>query len=441
MGGTPAQFDFSSIAEKPQAAPTSPHQFDFSSIAEPESNTGQPPAPTAPKPLDRTAGNYASETAYGVGRGLKNDVTGIYQTIRHPFNTVTGLYDQTKAALGAADQAYRGEQTYDPKTGTYSHNVPGISTVSAFLENAPMVGGMVRKAEQGGTTPGSPESVGAAAEAMTTFGAPELLGKGTKAAATSDLVTESAPKGLINQLIKPMASDVKFGKNPAMAVLREKLVGNSLEQLGDRVFDRLHEVGREMDLKAQDPAISSKVVDVADSLKPIDKAMADAAKSGNRALYKKLVDLKAEVTQDWKQVTSPKGNMSIQPTGPKNLMMSPAEALQFKREIGDRIRWDGTDPFNNDLNAVKGEVYGSLKNKVNDAVPDLKDLNDRYSDLVGAGKAIERRIPVANRNHAWSLSDIALGASGHVPLAIARKGLNHPAVTTRVAQGLYQLGK
>ena len=79
------------------------------------------------------------------------------------------------------------------------------------------------------------------------------------------------------------------------------------------------------------------------------------------------------------------------------MQLSPYEALQFKRMIGDRVRWT-QDPLDGAVNQALGEAYGEVKNQVNAAVPGLKDLNERYSNLVGAAKAIERRAGVEARN-------------------------------------------
>lgn len=428
--------DFADIA---QAHPAAQAADDFSDIAQmhPVDQAQEPRV----LPLPRTPGNYAAETAYGIGRGLKNDVMGLATTALHPINAVTGLYGQTKDMLKSGQEAYNDEQTRDPKTGAMSRKFPGANTILTMLEKAPVVGGMVQKAEEGGDKLASPESVGAAAEGITTFGAPELLGKGMKSVAKSDFVTQAIPRGLINNLIRPAAADVKFGKNPAQAILGEGLVGNTLRQLGDNTYARLNDVGKQLDALAKDPANATKVVDLKDALNPIDDAMADATKAGRVKLYDALASLKIELSNDFKQFRDVKGNMSIRPKGLKTLQMSPEEALDFKRDIGDRIRWDGTNPFGNELNTVNADVYGNIKDALNSQVPGLKDLNTRYSDLVGAAKAIERRTPVAERNAAWSLSDIAMGATGHLPMALVRKALGTPAVRTRMAQYLYNFGQ
>jgi hypothetical protein len=264
--------------------------------------------------------------------------------------------------------------------------------------------------------------------------APEGLG----ALAKSKWVTRSIPHGQITRLIRPMSGDLRFGKDPASAILEEGFVANNLEQLGDRVYDRLHEVGRDIDREAQLPANASKVVDVSSVLRPLDDAMVEAMQAGDRALFRKLQAVRSELSQNWQAVRTPGGRVVLRPSGPRNMRMSPYEALTFKRQIGDRIRWTN-DPLEGAVNQGLGEVYGRIKDQTNAAVPGLARLNERYSNLVGAGKAIERRLPVAARNAHWSLSDILLGTSGHIPLAVARHVLRWPGFRTRGAQALYNL--
>jgi len=264
------------------------------------------------------------------------------------------------------------------------------------------------------------------------YAAPEVAGK----VARSEFISRTIPRGMITRTIRPMAGDLKFGKDPAQAIFDEKITGNTLEDVGNRVSDKLADVGQQLDREAQRPANASKVVDVSGSLRPLDDAMVEAVKAGDRALFAKLREVRTELTQNWKPFRTAKGEVILRPTGPRNMRMSPYKAIQFKRMVGDRIRWT-EDPLQDATNKSLGAVYGSVRDATNSAVPVLAELNTRYSNLVGAAKAIQRRLPVEARNAHWSLSDIALGASGHIPLAVARHIARWPAVRTRVAQGLY----
>lgn len=139
----------------------------------------QAPAPQV-KPEERTFGNYAGEIASGVGRGVMDDVSGIAQTVAHPVKTVKDLKNQTMTAAREA-----GKEFSDTAGAPMGQRL-GAAALTG-LENAPMIGGMVQRAEEGGEEMGSPEAAGAAAEGITAFAAPEIAGKGIAA------VTKSLP--------------------------------------------------------------------------------------------------------------------------------------------------------------------------------------------------------------------------------------------------------
>lgn len=122
-------------------------------------------------PEARTVGNYASEITRGVGRGIVDDAAGLYQSLRHPLDTAQSVADQAGVAGNAAKQEF--EQT--KAAPLYQRGVAGALT---FLENAPLIGGMVQKAEEGGGRVASPEAAGAAAEGITAFGLPDLAARG-----------------------------------------------------------------------------------------------------------------------------------------------------------------------------------------------------------------------------------------------------------------------
>jgi hypothetical protein len=266
---------------------------------------------------------------------------------------------------------------------------------------------------------------------------PYLLPEAAGRVAKSEWLTRTIPHGQITRLIRPMAADLKFGKDPAQAILDEGITGNTLEDIGNRVSDRLAVVGKQLDAEARKPVNASKVVDVSQALQPLDTAMAEAVQAGDRQLFAKLREIKTELTQNWRPFRNVRGEITLRATGPRNLRMSPYEAVKFKRMVGDRIVWS-SDPLQGTANAALGKVYGRVKDAVNNQVPGLRELNSRYSNLVSAAKSIQRRIPVENRNAAWSLTDVVLGTHS-IPLAVARKLAMAPGVRTRAAAGLYNL--
>lgn len=130
-------------------------------------------APQQPQPEARTFGNYAAEGAEGIGRGLANSVTGIAQTVAHPIDTLTGLVSQAGTAVSDAAKEFR-----DTSGAPLTQRV-GAAALTG-LEDAPVIGGMVQHAEQGGERMGSPEAFGAAMEGVTSLEAPKLIGPLTR---------------------------------------------------------------------------------------------------------------------------------------------------------------------------------------------------------------------------------------------------------------------
>jgi hypothetical protein len=398
----------------------------------------------APEGPPQPTGSAARRFLSSAVQAIKQPLVGMYHAATDPARTDEekeilgdpwsgriGLIANRLIAQPMTSEGHKAKEEFNQ--GNYSlaagHGLaailPGIGPAAAAM------------GEQVGTQIGTGDYAGAAgtlAGNAAMYAAPEGLGR----LARSELITRSIPHGQITRLIRPAAADLKFGKDPAAAILQEKLVGNNLEQLGDRVYDRLHEVGKQIDAEAQKPVNARKVVDVSGALKPLDDAMQEAAQAGDGDLFGKLQAVRDELANNWHQFRRANGQVVLRKTGPRNLRMSPYEALKFKRQIGDRIRWT-QDPLDGLANKALGDSYSQVKGAVNAQVPGLARLNERYSNLVGAGKAIERRLPIEARNAHWSLTDVILGSSGHLGLAAARHVLRWPGVRTRTAAGLYNL--
>lgn len=276
------------------------------------------------------------------------------------------------------------------------------------------------------------------------LGAPETAAK----VIPHEFITRTLPKEVVSHLIKPMKGDLNFGKDPPAAILDHGITAWTLDGLGDKVSAKLQEVGRSIDALAQSPQFAGKRVDVSGALQPLDAAMAEAKATHNTALYDKLREAHNQLYFEAAEVTKRSGKTTLRPYGPRNMKMSPYEALKFKRMIGDRVQWT-KDPLQQPLNVILGEAYRHVDGVLDTALPEtigpsgekisgLRELNHQYSDLVGAAKAIQRRIPVAKRNAHWSLSDIALGTHS-IPMAVARKVGMMPIVRTTVPGVLYRL--
>jgi hypothetical protein len=257
----------------------------------------------------------------------------------------------------------------------------------------------------------------------------------------SEYLTEKVPRGIINRLIKAGTPDLTFGKDPTQAILENGIVGKNMREIGDGVYAKLHEVGQKIDKLANDPAYAGRRVEVGDALKPFDELIKKASeqKPPNVKLYEAAVNARNELYLEYVEAATGSGGATLQPVGPANLRMSPSEALQFKRGVGDRINWN-KDPIQGELNQAYGQAYGITKDALNNQLgPDFAKLNKQYSDLVGAAKAVERQVPVEARGATWKLTDIVLGATGHPGIAAVRMAAHHPGVRSRGARFLYNL--
>lgn len=70
--------------------------------------------------------------------------------------------------------------------------------------------------------------------------------------------------------------------------------------------------------------------------------------------------------------------------------MSPYQANEIKRQIGDRVNWGGNVAVTDEVKPVYKSIYGSLKNAVNKAVPGAAGLNERLTNLYAAQADLDK---------------------------------------------------
>lgn len=197
--------------------------------------------PTAPQPEARTAGNYAGEIVRGVGRGIVDDVTGLYNTVRHPRQTVAAvLPDLILPGVGLIPALQAGREA------AKGSSAPVTQGTLTTLENLPLVGPLVQRAEQGGGV-ASPESVGAATEGITEIAAPEAIAptlRGAKALGgrAVEAITKTSPREMGPLVEKTRAENAASTKAAADAQVVEtqraahrKILDESSRELQARV--------------------------------------------------------------------------------------------------------------------------------------------------------------------------------------------------------------
>jgi hypothetical protein len=64
--------------------------------------------------------------------------------------------------------------------------------------------------------------------------------------------------------------------------------------------------------------------------------------------------------------------------------ITPVQAAELKRSIGNRIAWGGKEAVGDNVKPVYKELYGALKNAVHTAVPEAAQLDERLTNLMAA---------------------------------------------------------
>lgn len=257
---------------------------------------------------------------------------------------------------------------------------------------------------------------------------------------------------IINSLIKPLKKDFSYGKNPGLAVSQENIVANDLDELAQKIGQRRNEIGKKISQALSTKQSQSIKIDIQNTLAPIDDAMTNAATQNNQALIDRLQNVRNAITRELVLGTDTAGNKVIQTTGDRNLAsLTPLEATKIKTHIGDLTKWTGNMTDDQLVNKALKNVYGGIKDKIGNAVPAIKPLNERYADLTSAEIATKYRDVINQKN---ALINIKMAAGGGVVGALLSGGqpiwtilsgvgleeinrlLESPAAKTRVAAWL-----
>lgn len=235
-----------------------------------------------------------------------------------------------------------------------------------------------------------------------------------------------APK-IINSLIKPLAKDFSYGKNPGRAVAEEGIVGNSLDDLAKNISVSRSTIGEQLSSTA-DKLEGKSTVDISNSLNSIDEAITKANKTPktNASLIQRLQDVKDDLL----------GAIDTKDTSFSN-------ALNAKRIIGDVTKWTGNVSDDKAVNMALKRAYGNIKESLNTAAmkadptlgKEFEKLNEKYADLTSAEIATKYRDIISQRKNLISMPIKAGGVAG-VIAGIASGGTAIPIILASVGVGL-----
>lgn len=259
------------------------------------------------------------------------------------------------------------------------------------------------------------------------MGAAVPFAAGAKGALKAAAGEKLAPR-IINSLVKPISKEFEFGKNAGRGVASEGIVANSMEDLAKKIGAKSDELGKQVDAILKP---ITKKIDITAAFKPVDEAIAQAVKDGDKALLARLRHFKDQLTHEFAEVDGELVKAKAKPT-----KLTPYEANQVKREIGRQTKWREGDQYADDLNKLGVQIWRGISEMIEAEAPLVKGKNARWADIISADKAIKRRATIEARRDLVSLPTLALSGVGALaggsPGAIAGAALKYAGGTTAV---------
>ena len=217
----------------------------------------------------------------------------------------------------------------------------------------------------------------------------------TVAKTAGDTLEARAPRPGNAILRATSPKDYLYGKNPGRALIDEPIrmtnsISNLQSQLSD-AGDRLHD---SIDDELSKPKVAAKQIDVRGTLQPIfDQALQQLTNEKGLRNRAGVIAAIKTLEDDTLNEHDVEGKTILGPVGTLN----PQEANDLKRAVGRSTKWDtipgAVDPeVAGYVNALRQKIYGTLKDTVNQAAPNVAALNERYSNVIEASRLIAKRV-------------------------------------------------
>ena len=246
----------------------------------------------------------------------------------------------------------------------------------------------------------------------------DIAGKATAPNLRQSLA-EKAVGGLVRKPPLATMQDIKFGRDPARAIAKEGIVAPSKEALVQKIDGRIGELSNALDQQLQNHPNAGAHIDAEPIIdKHVDRAVQDARKVGNQGAVNRLEALRTALKTEY-----------------GSLQGNPYEMNNLKRAIGDAGSQLGafkaTDPLEASAASAMGDIYTDLKNEVNKATPEIKPINERIADLIGAKTGVARNIALKT-----NVSPFSVIGSQHMLAKMAEGTFGSAPVRTGLARAL-----
>lgn len=246
---------------------------------------------------------------------------------------------------------------------------------------------------------------------------------------------DTAPR-VINSLIKPLAKDFSYGKDPGRAVAEAKIVAKDFDELITKIRETRQTTGQE--IGALGRKLSTKaIVNIGDSLAPLDEAMRTAASQNNATLLSRLQNVKKAITTVLEPAVDDAGQITIKEVGSRKLTgLTFQEARDVLGQIGDITQFTGNPSDDKAVNAALKQVYGLIKRETLDVADSIdpqiatefRKLTERYADLSSAEVAAKYRDKILERSSLIGVSPQVAGIGTALLTFAATGGAATPAI-------------
>lgn len=216
-----------------------------------------------------------------------------------------------------------------------------------------------------------------------------------------------------------------YGHEPEKAITDEGIIAHSWESLIDKAKSAKEALGHEYRELFDSPGTPGFVkVDVNDTISPINEALTEANKfpQENKALIDRLTGLKEDI----------KGLIKKNSTKMRGDIVDAEKLNGIKSSLYRVTKYSGANADELPLNKVKQQVAGKIATKMEEQIPEIAVLNQRYGNLSALENAAVNREIVASRSDVIGLREfigIPAAMMGH-PLAggaiIGSRALNTP---------------
>jgi len=233
---------------------------------------------------------------------------------------------------------------------------------------------------------------------------------------------ENVAPRIINSLIKPLAKDFAYGKNPGKAVAELVAPANDFEGLISNISSTLDGVGSRIG-SVVNQSQNLKQIDLSYTLKAIDEAINNANKTPrtNASLISRLEGVKSDLVDN---------------------IQSGIDPQSYKKLIGDLTKWTGNASDDQAVNKALKQTYGSTRQVMDDVLSkelspeqfaQYKADSEAYGNLLSAKIAAEYRDQINEGQNLIAFGAKNAGLLTGVMTAVSTGGAGVPAILAGLA--------